>query len=323
MSRFPPGQHNHPPWHHQHHLVEATFHHMSLPLQKTLTLTHNAHHARRSHNQPHIIIKQYMASFATQITNIAVALHTDHTVIDTTTGSTFEHAQPIHGAESEEWLYSTANESRRLTKGTLLHMPYGTETMAYLRHDALPHRRKATDARFVTTERPHKTERSVRLTVVGNLIHYPDKFSTPSSELSIVEILLKSVISTPHARFTTFDLKDFLFGTPMARKEYMRIVITYIPHSIINQYHLLDLFHNGFVLVEISRGMYGLPQAGILAYNQLVAHLAKYGYAPITRASGIWTHDTRDVTFCLVLDDFGIKYTNRCDAEHHFTALQA
>jgi hypothetical protein len=202
-------------------------------------------------------------------------------------------------------------------------MPSGTETMAYIRHDDLPHGRKATYARFVATERPHKTEKKrVRLTVGGNLIHYPEKGSTTSADLATVKILLNSVISTPHARFATFDLKDFYLGTPMVRKEYMWIAITSIPQSIIDQYHLLDLVHNGFVLVAIIHGMYGLPQAGILAYNQLVNHLAQYGYAPCTHTPGLWTHQTRDVNFCLVVDDFGIKYTNCCDAEHLLTALQ-
>jgi hypothetical protein len=122
--------------------------------------------------------------------------------------------------------------------------------------------------------------------------------------------LLNSIISTPNARFTTFYLKDFYLGTPMAQKEYMWIAITSIPQSIIDQYRILELVHNGFVLVDISRGMYGLPQAGILSYNQLVSHLTKYGYSPCTHTPGIWTHATRSVTFCLVVDDFGIKYTN-------------
>jgi hypothetical protein len=196
--------------------------------------------------------------------------------------------------------------------------------MAYIRHDDLPHGWKATYARFVATKRPHKTEKKrVRLTVGGNLVHYPDKVSTPFADLTTVKILLNSVISTTHARFATFDLKDFYLGTPMVRKEYMLIAITSIPQSIIDQYHLLDLVHNDFFLVAISRGMYGLPQAGILAYNQLVTHLAHYGYAPCTHTPGLWTRKTSDATFCLVVDDFGIKYTNRCDAEHLLTALQA
>jgi hypothetical protein len=286
--------------------------------------TQHAHHAQRSHYQPHIVIKHHMSSFTTQITNIATALHTAHTVIDATTGETFEHAQLVRGASSDEWIYSTVNEFGCLTKGILPHMPSGTETVAYIHHDALPHGRKATYARFVATKRPHKTEKKcVRLTVGGNLIHYPDKVSTPSADLATIKILLNSVISTPHARFATFDLKDFYLGTPMVQKEYMRISITSIPQSIIDQYHLLDLVHNGFVLVTISRGMYGLPQAGILAYNQLMTHLAQYGYAPCTHTPGLWTHETRNVTFCLVVDDFCIKYTNRCDDEHHLTALQA
>jgi hypothetical protein len=112
---------------------------------------------------------------------MAAVLHTSHIVIDAATGKTFDYDQLICGANYDEWLYSTANESGRLTKGILPHMPSGTETMAYLRHDDLPYRRKAAYARFVDTERPHKTEKKrVLLTVGGNLIHYPDKVSTPS-----------------------------------------------------------------------------------------------------------------------------------------------
>jgi hypothetical protein len=101
----------------------------------------------------------------------------------------------------------------------------------------------------------------------------------------------------------------------------MCISITSIPQSIIDQYRLLDLVNNGFVLVEISRGMYGLPQAGILAYNQLVAHLATHGYTTCAHTHHLWSHATCDITFCLVIRDFGIKYTNRCDTEHLLAAL--
>jgi hypothetical protein len=101
-------------------------------------------------------------------------------------------------------------------------------------------------------------------------------------------MLLNRVISTPGALFATFDLKDFYLGTPMTRMEYMRIPISSIPPSVNEQYHLLDLFHNGFVLVEVSHGMYGLPQAGILAYDQLVRNLSTYGYAPCPHTPGMW-----------------------------------
>jgi hypothetical protein len=199
----------------------------------------------------------------------------------------------------------------------------GSNTMCYFPHHDIPPVRRATYSRFVATERPRKAEtKRVRLTFGGNLVHYPDKMRTPTADLSTVKMLLNSVISTPGALFTTFDLKDFYLGTPMTRMEYMRIPISSIPPSIIEQYHLLNLVHNGFVLVEISCGMYGLPQAGILAYDQLVRHLSTYGYSPCPHAPGMWSHTTRNITFCLVVDDFSIKYTNKIDAMRQLTALQ-
>jgi hypothetical protein len=173
--------------------------------------------------------------------------------------------------------------------------------MRYIPHHALPPGRKATYARFVATERPHKTEtKRVHLAVGGNLIHYQNKVSTPTADLSSVKMLLNSVISTPHAHFATFDLNDFYLGTPMTRKEYMHISINSIPKSMVDQYHLLDLVHNDFILVEISRGMYGLSQAGILAYNQLVTHFATHRYTPCTHTPGLWTHVTHYITFCII-----------------------
>jgi hypothetical protein len=62
--------------------------------------------------------------------------------------------------------------------------------------------------------------------------------------------------------------------------------------------------------------MYGLPQSGILAYDQLVRNLSTHGYAHCTHTPGLWSQSTRHITFYLVVDDFGIKYTNKNDAIH-------
>jgi hypothetical protein len=135
-------------------------------------------------------------------------------------------------------------------------------------------------------------------------------------------MLINSVISTPDARFPIFNLKDFNVGTLMAREEKMRISINSIPQSIIDQYHLLDFVRNGFFLVEISHGMYGLAQAGILAYKQLVAHLATNGYAQCEHIPGLWSYETHDVTFCLVVKKIGIKHTDHRDAHHLLAAIK-
>jgi hypothetical protein len=83
------------------------------------------------------------------------------------------------------------------------------------------------------------------------------------------------------------------------------------------------LFHNGFVYVEIRKGMYGLPQAGKLANDELVPHLAQHGYHQSKHIPGLFTHETRPTVFCLVVDDFGIKYLTDDDAQHLQSCLES
>jgi hypothetical protein len=68
--------------------------------------------------------------------------------------------------------------------------------------------------------------------------------------------------------------------------------------------------------------MYGLPQAGILANELLQRNLAKDGYRPTTHNHGLWTHDTRPISFSLVVDDFGVKYVGREHAEHLMACIK-
>jgi hypothetical protein len=79
---------------------------------------------------------------------------------------------------------------------------------------------------------------------------------------------------------------------------------------------LKALAQDGKVYIEIQKGMYGLPQAGILANELLQPILAKYGYQPTTHTHCLWKHDTRPISFLLVVDDFGVKYVGREHAQH-------
>ena len=74
--------------------------------------------------------------------------------------------------------------------------------------------------------------------------------------------------------------------------------------------------------MEIRKGMPGLKQAGKVANDRLVAHLAKYGYAPCKRARALWKYTSRPITFTLCVDDFGIKYVGKQHIEHQLNALQ-
>ena len=64
----------------------------------------------------------------------------------------------------------------------------------------------------------------------------------------------------------------------MKRKEYTRLKITDIPEETIEEYKLRDIVTpDGWVYLEICRGMYGLPQSVIIAQEQLEKRLNKQG----------------------------------------------
>jgi hypothetical protein len=187
----------------------------------------------------------------------------------------------------------------------------------------IPEGRTATYCKFVCNKRPQKDEvNRTRLTMGGNLIDYPGDVSTPTADMLTAKILLNSTISDPKARWMCLDVKDFYLNNKMDRYEYARIPYHLIPMEIVLQYNLEPLVVNGHVYFEVQKGMYGLPQAGLIAYQALKEHLDPHGYKPCRHTPGLWKHDDRNLQFCLVVDDFGVKYSQKDDAEHLIAALQ-
>ena len=68
--------------------------------------------------------------------------------------------------------------------------------------------------------------------------------------------------------------------------------------------------------------MYGLPHAGLLANKQLERRLNKHGYQQSKLVPGLWKHNTTPIQFTLVVDDFGVKYTQQEDVVHLKTTLE-
>jgi len=95
-----------------------------------------------------------------------------------------------------------------------------------------------------------------------------------------------------------------------------------IPEEFQDAYDLKAKAKNGFVYMEINKGMYGLPQAGILANKLLKRRLAKFGYYELPHTPGLWKHVSRPIAFTLVVDDFGIKYVGREHLDHLLAAIR-
>ena len=133
----------------------------------------------------------------------------------------------------------------------------------------------------------------------------------------LVKIMLNSVVSTPGARFMSIDIKNFYLATPMKRYEYIKLKLNTLPDEIIREYKLRDIATpDGAVYVEVRKGMYGLPQAGILANELLEKRLNKHGYFQSPQIPGLWAHVSRPISFTLVVDDFGVKYVGEEHVHH-------
>jgi hypothetical protein len=111
--------------------------------------------------------------------------------------------------------------------------------------------------------------------------------------------------------------------TPMDQYEYFRMKLELFPPEIIDKYRLRNKVDaDGNVFCKVQRGMYGLPQAGIIAQDLLTKQLNKAGYRQSKITSGYWRHYWRPISFTLVVDNFSMKYINKDDIEHLISILK-
>ena len=104
--------------------------------------------------------------------------------------------------------------------------------------------------------------------------------------------------------------------------QYMHIHKKIIPQEVLDEYDII-FYDPDFTYMEIRRGMYGLKEAGVIAFDQLVRKLKRSGYDPMPQTPGLWKHTSRITTFTLCVGDFGIQYFSKDDADHLIDAIQA
>jgi hypothetical protein len=218
------------------------------------------------------------------------------------------------------WTRGFGNECGRRFQG-IRDIP-GTDTCFFIKLTNIPKDRKITYGKIVCDYKPHKKEKErVRLTVGGDILDYSGDVATSMADITTFKILINSNLSTEDAAMMMMGITNYYLGTPLPRFEYMKMLLSRFPEEIVQKYNLNALSVDGWVYIEIRKGMYGLKQAVLLANQLLQTRVAPFGYYPARHTPGLWLHNTRPISFTLIVDDFAVTYVGKQHAEHLRNAL--
>jgi hypothetical protein len=198
----------------------------------------------------------------------------------------------------------------------------GTHTCFFIKLTNIQDDRQFPYGKKVCDYKPHKKEKErARLTVIGDMLEYSGDVATSMADITTFKILINSTISTADAAMMMMDVKNYYLGTPLPRFEYTKMLLSRFPKEIVNQYNLNALAGDGWVYIEIQKGMYILIKAGLLASQLLQTRLAPFGYFSARHKPGLWLHKTRPISFSLAVDDFAVKYVGKQHADRLRNAL--
>ena len=212
----------------------------------------------------------------------------------------------------ERWNKAGLNEFARLAQG--YGEVDGMGVVTFIAKQAMPDGKTATYARYVVDYRPEKDEPwRLRITCGGNLLEYDGNTTTHSASMETIKCQLNSIISSPGARAASADISNMYLGSDLPEAEYVRFKIELIPEDFVKQYNLRDLAtSDGYVYARVNKAWY----AGKIAHDDLVERLSEAGYKKADILEGYFYHESRDISFTLVVDDFLIKYKDKADLQH-------
>ena len=223
----------------------------------------------------------------------------------------------------QQWLTSGKNAFGHLFQS------YGTtegmDLFNWIHRAQVPHNKKVPYLHYTVDIRPEKSKiHQTRITAGGNRLDYHGNVSMHTTSMETIKTHWNSVVSTPNARYCTGDISNMYLCLMHDDTEYVRFPVQLILHNFIAHYKLQSLIRNGYVYdTRIKKAGYGLKKSGKISHDDLVAYLKTFGYHKAPRTEGLFLHDTQEISFTLVVDDFGIKYTNKSDVNHLIASVRA
>jgi hypothetical protein len=237
---------------------------------------------------------------------------------NTTDGQTYRYPSARLGPDGDKWTAASETEFIRLVEKH--------KTMEFISDHEIPANTKMMYYNPVLTKKLKNGEYvyRVRGTAGGNNSSYEGDTAAYVADMTTFKILCNKTISDEGKRMSTADISDMYLHSQLEEPEYMWIRLCDIPPATVQHFNIKNYITSDStkVAVRIKGGMYGLPQAGLLAQKKLVKVLYDHGYYMCKNTTCLFKHKVLPTEFTLTVDDFAISHLPN-DLQHLLDALKS
>ena len=116
------------------------------------------------------------------------------------------------------------------------------------------------------------------------------------------------------------DASDFYLGADLPSPESIKIHVDTFDSDALDQLNFTphvktEPSGKRYACCDVLRSTCGLGCSGLLSHLRLLAQLYSFDYIQ-TDTPCLFRHATRDIAFCLCVDDFNVRYSNLADWVH-------
>ena len=160
----------------------------------------------------------------------------------------------------------------------------------------------------------------------GRQARPPDPSVNSSSVAAspVIKLLLNSAVSQPHFILSSIDVDYFYYTTRLTEPDYCRLHVRYIPAASRQRLGIAHLPDNATVYLRTTIAIPGRPDAGKLAHDALISHLAPHGYLECKHTPCLFYHvDRPTIRFPIHVDDILVLHDPRTtDFDHLCNVLR-
>jgi hypothetical protein len=218
--------------------------------------------AQTQHLSPRNLSQDDFLSMEADIISVSVGTnnwsqhHFSNTVVHLINGKQMEYMALMNDPDIQPlWKQGFSNEAGRLFQG--IHDIPGTNTCLFVKLKTYLNTGTSHMVFFCDYNSHKKREGRVRFTVDSDKLDYFGDVATSTDNITTFQILINNTLSTKDAAMMMMDIKKYYLGTTLPRYEYMCMLLSRFREEIVSEYNLNALAVDGWVFIEIRKGVYG------------------------------------------------------------------